>query len=76
MIYRVLNLTQTKISCSFVLENQTKKNKLKDRNMTKILHIRNSTTEFLVFTRQTGDNSIEVRYEDETIWLSQRMMAG
>jgi len=29
----------------------------------------------LVFTRQTGAKSIEVRYEDETIWLSQRMMA-
>ena len=43
--------------------------------MTKKLQIRNSTVEFLVFTRQTGDKSIEVRYEDETIWLSQRMMA-
>ena len=43
--------------------------------MTKNLQIRNSTVEFLVFTRQTGDKSIEVRYEDETIWLSQRMMA-
>ena len=28
-----------------------------------------------MFTQQTGDKSIEVRYEDETIWLSQRMMA-
>lgn len=36
--------------------------------------IRNSTAEFLVFTHETGDKSIEVRYEDETIWLSQRMM--
>lgn len=43
--------------------------------MTKKLQIRNSTAEFLVFTKQTGDKSIEVRYEDETIWLSQRMMA-
>lgn len=43
--------------------------------MTKKLQIRNSTVEFLVFTRQAGDKSIEVRYEDETIWLSQRMMA-
>ena len=38
--------------------------------MTKNLQIRNSTVEFLVFTRQTCDKSIEVRYEDETIWLS------
>ena len=29
----------------------------------------------MVFTRQTGAKSIEVSYEDETIWLSQRMMA-
>ncbi len=43
--------------------------------MSKKLQIRNSTAEFLVFTKQTGDKSIEVRYEDETIWLSQRMMA-
>lgn len=37
--------------------------------------IRNSTTEFLIFTAQEGDQSIEARYEDETIWLSQRLMA-
>jgi len=43
--------------------------------MDKKLQIRNSTVEFLVFTNKTGDKSIEVRYEDETIWLSQRMMA-
>ena len=43
--------------------------------MAKKQQIRNSTAEFLVFTQQTGDKSIEVRYEDETIWLSQRMMA-
>ncbi len=43
--------------------------------MTKNLQIRNSTVEFLIFTRQAVDKSIEVRYEDETIWLSQRMMA-
>ncbi|MDD2456118.1 MAG: virulence RhuM family protein [Kiritimatiellae bacterium] len=37
--------------------------------------IRNSTAEFLVFTAKTGDN-IEVRYEDETIWLPQKQMAA
>jgi hypothetical protein len=37
--------------------------------------IRNSTTEFLIFTGQTGERSIEARYEDETIWLSQKLMA-
>lgn len=37
--------------------------------------IRNSTAEFLIFTAQEGSASIEARYEDETIWLSQRLMA-
>lgn len=37
--------------------------------------IRNSTAEFLIFTAQEGDASIEARYEDETIWLSQKYMA-
>ena len=37
--------------------------------------MRNSTAEFLIFTSSTGDESIEVRYADETIWLSQKMMA-
>ncbi len=37
--------------------------------------IRNSTAEFLIFTGQTGEQSIEARYEDETIWLTQKLMA-
>jgi len=37
--------------------------------------IRNSTAEFLIFTGQAGEQSIEARYEDETIWLTQRLMA-
>ncbi len=37
--------------------------------------IRNSTAEFLIFTGQAGDQSIEARYEDETIWLTQKLMA-
>lgn len=37
--------------------------------------IRNSTTEFLIFTGQAGEQSIEARYEDETVWLSQKLMA-
>jgi len=38
--------------------------------------IRNSTAEFLIFTSTAGEESIEVRYEDKTIWLSQKMMAA
>lgn len=37
--------------------------------------IRNSTAEFLMFTSQAGENSIEVRVEDETVWLTQKMLA-
>lgn len=40
------------------------------------LHIRNSTAEFLIFTRQSGDDGIEVRIEDETVWLTQKLMAA
>ena len=39
------------------------------------LQIRNSTAEFLIFTRQTGEDGIEVRVEDETVWLTQKLMA-
>lgn len=39
------------------------------------LMIRNSTAEFLIFTAQAGDQSIEARYQDETIWLTQKLMA-
>jgi hypothetical protein len=41
----------------------------------KKLQIRNSTTEFLIFTKQEGEGTIEVRVEDETVWLTQKLMA-
>jgi len=37
--------------------------------------IRNSTAEFLIFTAQASDNSIEVRVKDETVWLTQKLIA-
>lgn len=39
------------------------------------LKIRNSTAEFLIFTSQTGENSIEVMVVDENVWLTQDMIA-
>lgn len=42
----------------------------------KKLQIRNSTAEFLIFTTQSGADGIEVRYEDENIWLTQKLMAA
>lgn len=41
---------------------------------TKWLQIRNSTVEFLVFTKQAGESSIEVRVADETVWLTQKLI--
>jgi hypothetical protein len=45
------------------------------KTQNKNLRIRNSTAEFLIFTKQTNAEGIEVRVQDETIWLSQRIMA-
>jgi hypothetical protein len=42
----------------------------------KKLQIRNSTAEFLIFTRQAGEDGIEVRVQDETVWLTQKLMAA
>lgn len=39
------------------------------------LQIRNSTAEFLIFTSQAGEGSIEVRVDEGTVWLSQKLMA-
>lgn len=41
----------------------------------KFLQIRNSTTDFLVFTRQAGEDGIEVRVSGESVWLTQKGMA-
>ncbi len=41
------------------------------------ISIRSSAAEYLTFVATTGDSqeSIEMRYEDENIWLTQKMMA-
>ena len=41
----------------------------------KKLRIRNSTAEFLIFTRQAGDEGIEVRLAEETVWLTQKLIS-
>ena len=45
------------------------------KKQSKKLIIRNSTVEFLIFTSQGARDRIEVRYENETIWLTQKLMA-
>jgi len=43
----------------------------------KEIDIRSSASEYLTYVSAVGDNanSIEIRYEDENIWLTQKMMA-
>ena len=41
----------------------------------KKLRIRNSTAEFLIFTRQAGDEGIDVRLAEETVWLTQKLIS-
>ena len=43
----------------------------------KVISIRSSAAEYLTFVAATGDdkNSVEVRYEDENIWITQKMLA-
>lgn len=40
-----------------------------------ILQIRNSTAEFLIFTKQNKEKTIEVIVDEESVWLSQKLMA-
>jgi hypothetical protein len=42
----------------------------------KKVQIRNSTAEFLVFTSQAGEKGIEVRVEDQTVWLTQKLIGA
>lgn len=46
-----------------------KKDQKRDNNK---LQIRNSTVDFLVFTRDAGENGIEVRVQDGDVWLTQK----
>ena len=43
--------------------------------MNQELQIRNSTSDFLIFTKQRSEDGINVRIEDETIWLTQEGIA-
>jgi|GEM_PF-2404660 len=50
---------------------------MKNKVSTEETSIRSSAAEYLTFVASTGDNesSIEMLYEDENIWLTQKMMA-
>ena len=49
--------------------------KLSDNQKSKGLMIRNSTAEFLMFTADSRQDGLEVRFQDENVWLTQKMMA-
>ena len=38
------------------------------------LVVRSSSTEFLIFKRQTHDKGIQVRFENGDLWLTQKTM--
>ena len=42
----------------------------------KSLQIHNSTAEFLIFTNQSGKDTIEVHIQDNTVWLTQKLIAA
>ena len=43
--------------------------------MTKDLIVRSSTEEFITFKLQEKDKGIQVRYENETLWMTQKAMS-
>ncbi len=40
------------------------------------ISIRSSAAEYLTYTASVGESGVEMRYEDEDIWLTQKMMAA
>ena len=52
-----------------------KMNMEESNNGSKKLQIRNSTAEFLIFQIENKEEGIEVLYQDETLWLTQKAMS-
>jgi hypothetical protein len=55
-----------------------KKKKTDSRKKNELAFVRSSAAEYLTFVASGGNSetSVEMRYEDENIWLTQRMMAA
>lgn len=45
------------------------------KNKIKTADIRSSAAEYLTYVSSTGESGVEIRYEDENIWLTQKMLA-
>lgn len=52
-----------------------KMNMEESNNGSKKLQIRNSTAEFLIFQIENKEEGIEVLYQDDTLWLTQKTMS-
>lgn len=50
---------------------------IKEKHVADEAYVRSSAAEYLTYAAAVGDNpeSVEMRYQDENIWLTQRMMA-
>lgn len=49
--------------------------KLGDNFISRSLMVRSSTEEFLIFKLQEHEKGIQVRYEKETLWMTQKAMS-
>lgn len=72
-----LKLNHLKMSAKMEESTPQKKGNLFMPTHNKEKLLRSSAAEYLTFVAATGDSSesIEMRYEDENIWLTQKMMA-
>ena len=72
-----LKLNHLKMSAKMEESTPQKKGNLFMPTYNKEKLLRSSAAEYLTFVAATGDSSesIEMRYEDENIWLTQKMMA-
>lgn len=52
-----------------------KMNTEESNNGSKKLQVCNSTAEFLIFQIENKEEGIEVLYQDETLWLTQKAMS-
>lgn len=59
------------------MPKQTEKESIHLKNKKNEISIRSSAAEYLTYVASAGNqaDSIEMRYEDENIWLTQKMMA-
>lgn len=81
--YLVLTLIASVIYIIFKLKNRALKKfyrkgyMMKNNKKKNEITIRSSAAEYLTYVAAVGDDkdSIEVRYEDENIWLTQKMLA-